>query len=152
MQWHSSRVAMVLSSVSEQEYKMLKKTFQADKRPSNRKMAITCFYLPVARHRAVSVCRCVGPTQFGDCECALRTRPRLSPVLAKRGACRKEHAVHSRIWEVYQATNFRMFDRRIQSFQKLFQGQSWSSVGTEMVPKLWKRPRQYHLAYKHPAC
>jgi hypothetical protein len=76
----------------------------------------------------------------------------LHGFLKVRDRCRKEHDLHTRIWKVYQATNQRMFDRRMQSFRKWFLGQSWSEVVTEMVSKLWKRARQYRLAYKHPAC
>lgn len=76
----------------------------------------------------------------------------LHGFLKVRDRCRKEHDLHSRIWEVYQATNLRMFDRRMKSFQTWFLSQSWSSAVTEMVSKLWKRAPQYRLAYKHPDC
>lgn len=76
----------------------------------------------------------------------------LHGFLKVRDRCRKEHDLHTRIWEVYQATNIRMFDRRMKSFRKWFEAGQWSSPVREMVSKLWNRARQYRLAYKHPDC
>lgn len=76
----------------------------------------------------------------------------LHGFLKVRDRCRKDHDLHSRIWDVYKATNLRMFDRRMKSFRRWFEGQTWSATVSEMVAKLWKRAMQYRLAYKHPGC
>jgi hypothetical protein len=85
--------------------------------------------------------------------------PLIAPILCflhgflkVRDRCRKDHDLHSRIWEVYQATNIRMFDRRMKSFRQWFENQTWAAAVVEMVSKLWKRTPQYRVAYKHSEC
>ena len=76
----------------------------------------------------------------------------LHGFLKIRDRCRKEFELHTKIWDVYRATNLRMFDDRMKSFQKWFQGRTWNAVVQEMVGKIWKRKSQYRMAYKHPDC
>lgn len=76
----------------------------------------------------------------------------LHGFLKVRDRCRKEYDLHTRIWEVYRATNIRMFDSRMKAFRKWFEGQAWTAIVEEMTSKLWKRAAQYRLAYKHPDC
>ena len=76
----------------------------------------------------------------------------LHGFLKIRDRCRKDHDLHSRIWKVYQATNRRMFDGRMKSFRQWFEKQTWPSAVAEMVSKLWKRAKQYRVAYAHPEC
>jgi hypothetical protein len=77
----------------------------------------------------------------------------LHGFLKVRDRARKAHDLHTRIWDVYRATNIRMFDRRMKSFRKWFEGQSiWSSAVQEMVAKLWIRAKQYRVSFRHPDC
>lgn len=76
----------------------------------------------------------------------------LHGFLKVRDRCRKDHDLHSRIWDIYKATTIRMFDRRMKSFRQWFESQTWSPAVSEAVAKLWKRDKQYRLAYKHPDC
>jgi hypothetical protein len=76
----------------------------------------------------------------------------LHGFLKVRDRCRKDHDLHSRIWDIYRATNIRMFDNRMKSFRKWFEGQQWSAPVKEMAAKLWKRAKQYRVAYQHPHC
>jgi len=76
----------------------------------------------------------------------------LHGFLKVRDRGRKNHDLHTRIWDVYRATNIRMFDNRMKSFRKWFEGQTWSTSVKEMGAKLWKRAKQYRVAYKHPQC
>lgn len=76
----------------------------------------------------------------------------LHGFLKVRDRCHKEHELHKRIWDVYRATNVRMFDRRMKSFRKWFEAGSWSAAVTEMTAKLWKRAGEYRLAYRHADC
>jgi hypothetical protein len=76
----------------------------------------------------------------------------LHGFLKIRDRCRKEFELHTKVWDIYRATNIRMFDNRMKSFQKWFESRTWNAAVQEMVGKIWKRKSQYRLAYKHPDC
>lgn len=76
----------------------------------------------------------------------------LHGFLKIRDRCRKEFELHTKIWDVYRATNLRMFDNRMKAFRKWFESRTWNAVVPEMVAKIWKRKSQYRLAYQHPDC
>jgi len=76
----------------------------------------------------------------------------LHGFLKIRDRCYKDHELHEKIWNVYHADHIRMFDQRMKAFKKWFEERSWSKAVSDMTAKLWKRAKQYRIAYKHPDC
>jgi hypothetical protein len=72
--------------------------------------------------------------------------------LKVRDRSRKDHDLHRRIWEVYWARTVEEFRSRMVAFRSWFQLQTWTESVREMVAKLWKRAREYEVAYAHPGC
>jgi hypothetical protein len=76
----------------------------------------------------------------------------LHGFLKIRDRCRKNHDLHSRVWEVYWAKTAAEFRKRMADFRAWFESQTWTKTVVEMVEKLWKRTDAYALAYDHPGC
>jgi hypothetical protein len=76
----------------------------------------------------------------------------LHGFLKIRDRCRKNHDLHSRVWEVYWAATAAEFRQRMAQFRTWFESQTWTKTIVEMVEKLWKRTEAYALAYNHPGC
>jgi hypothetical protein len=76
----------------------------------------------------------------------------LHGFLKIRDRCRKNHDLHERIWEVYQAETATEFRSGMGTFRVWFESQTWTESVREMVEKLWKRTEDYVAAYAHPGC
>lgn len=76
----------------------------------------------------------------------------LHGFLKVRDRCFKDHELHKRIWDVYRSTTAEMFEQQMRDFRVWFEAGQWSSSVREMTAKLWKRSRQYRVAYDHAGC
>jgi hypothetical protein len=76
----------------------------------------------------------------------------LHGFLKIRDRCRKAHALHRRIWEVYWATTTKEFCSRMAALSTWCRQGTWSKPALEMVAKLVNRETEYLVAYSHPGC
>ena len=76
----------------------------------------------------------------------------LHGFLKIRDRSRKDHALHRRVWDVYQAATKAEFGKRIQSFRCWWQRQAWTTPVREALEKLWNHRREYAASYQHPGC
>ena len=76
----------------------------------------------------------------------------LHGFLKIRDRSRKNHELHRNVWEVYWAKTAEEFRSRMEAFQIWFEAQTWTASVREMAAKLWKRTKEYVVAYDHPGC
>jgi hypothetical protein len=76
----------------------------------------------------------------------------LHGFLKIRDRCRKAHALHQRVWEVYWAPTAEEFRRRMSEFQQWCANQTFTAPVREMLAKLSNKTEAYAVAYEHPGC
>lgn len=76
----------------------------------------------------------------------------LHRFLKIRDRCRKNHELHRRVWEVYEAPTESEFRTRMTALGDWFDTQVWPFAVREAVEKLRNRTEEYALAYAHPGC
>ena len=76
----------------------------------------------------------------------------LHGFLKIRDRCRKDHELHTEVWNVYRAETDTEFHSRMAAFRTWFEARNWSRAVSEMVSKLWKRASEYAVSYSHPGC
>jgi len=76
----------------------------------------------------------------------------LHGFLKIRDRIRKDHELHRRIWDVYQAATSLAFAKRMRDFRRWWQGKSWAAPVREALEKLWNHRREYAASYRHPGC
>jgi hypothetical protein len=76
----------------------------------------------------------------------------LHGFLKIRDRCRKNRALHKRVWEVYWTKTATEFRAAMTAFRAWFESQTWTQTIREMVEKLWKRTEDYVVAYDYPGC
>ncbi|MBV9512503.1 MAG: hypothetical protein JO280_00450, partial [Mycobacteriaceae bacterium] len=76
----------------------------------------------------------------------------LHGFLKVRDRCRKAHALHGRVWDVYRAATAAEFRRLMSEFWQWCTTQAWAAPVREMVEKLWGKTEAYAVAYDHPGC
>ncbi len=76
----------------------------------------------------------------------------LHGFLKIRDRCRKDHELHTEVWNVYRAETSTEFHSRMAAFRTWFEARNWSKAVSEMVSKLWKRASEYAVSYSHPGC
>lgn len=76
----------------------------------------------------------------------------LHGFLKIRERSRKHHDLHQKVWDIYRAESWEVFEHQMLSFRTWFAQGNWPQSVAEMVAKLWKRTQQYALSYHHPGC
>lgn len=76
----------------------------------------------------------------------------LHGFLKIRDRCRKDRALHERVWKVYCSSTAAEFDQRMREFGQWFDSLEWTKPVREAVAKLRARTAEYAMAYDSPGC
>jgi hypothetical protein len=76
----------------------------------------------------------------------------LHGFLKIRDRCRKNHDLHTRVWDIFRAPTGTAFRECMNAFRSWFEGQTWTAAVRDVVAKLWNRTEDYAAAYDHPGC